>query len=270
MFTLGRSISFKYPTNKIILSASLVLAITAYLITGSISKSLQMGGSLFLTWALVREIDCKREYAAILAALLTVFNLFIPFQAGIGTIFLMILLLRLINHITGKKGTLIDFLSLVGFATYLSYASQNSIYVFLLFLAYLLNLNEGENKKQNVIFLVITALLYGVLSIGFGYFTYLGEIFTNLPMLLFYGISLLIYFIYIFKDQDKSTLDDLGKSVSIAKILKAQIFYGFAVFLLLVFSTMPIGNTVVFFSAIYGFVLFGLYDQIRVKTKRKA
>ncbi len=270
MFTLGRSISFKYPTNQIILSASLILVLIGYFTTGEISSSLQMGGSLFLTWALVREIDCKREYAAILAAIFTIINLFISFQVGLGTIFLMILLLRALNQITGKKGTVIDFLSLMGLATYLSYSGQNSIYIFLVFLAVLLNLKDDENKKQNYIFLAISFILYAVLSIGFNYFTYIGEVFASLPMVLFYGFSLLIYFIYIFRDQDKATLDDVGKEASVNNIFKAQIYYGFAVFLLLVFSEMPTGNTVVFFSAIYGFILFGIYDQYRAKSRRKS
>lgn len=269
MFTLGRSIDLKYPTNQIILSASVILAIIGYLTTGEISSSVQIGGSLFLTWALVREIDCKREYAAILAAIFTIFNLFISFQVGLGTIFLMILLLRANNQITGKKGTIIDFVSLMGLATYLSYSSQNSIYIFLVFLTILLNLKDNENKKQNYIFLTISFIVYAVLSIGFNYFTYIGELFTNLPMILFYGFSLLIYFIYIFKDSDKATLDDAGKNASVNKILQAQIYFGFAVFLLLVFSEMPIGNTVVFFSAIYGFILFGLYDQYRNKSQKQ-
>ena len=167
MFTLGRSIDLKYPTNQIILAASLLLAIIAYFITGEISNSLQMGGSLFLTWALVREIDCKREYAAILAAIFTILNLFIPFKVSLGIIFLMILLLRSLNQITGKKGTVIDFISLIGLSTYLSYSSKNSIYVFLVFIAVLLNLKDDENKKQNYIFLAINLAIYTLLSIGF-------------------------------------------------------------------------------------------------------
>lgn len=270
MFTLSRGIDPKYRTNQIILLASLLLATAGYFTTRELGLSVQMGGSLFLTWALVREIDCKREYAAILAAVFTAFNLFIPFKIGLGTIFLMILLLRSINHITGKKGTLIDFLSLIGLATYISYSSQNSIYIFLVFISVLFNIKEDENKKQNLMFMAISFLLYAVLSLGFNYFIYFGEIFSSLPLILFFGISLLFYFIYILTDQDKATLNDAGKAASVRKILNGQMYYGFAVFLLLVFSELPSGTIVVFFSAIYGLIIFGLYDQFRKKTQNNS
>ena len=267
MFTLGRNIDIKYPTNQFILGAALILSIIAYFTTGEFMLAIQMGGSFFLTWALVRDIDCKREYAAILAAFLTLINLFIPFQVGLGTVFLMILLLRSINQITGKKGTLIDFIAMMGLAFYVSFSSQNSVYIFLVFIAILFNLKDNENRNQNFIFLGISFILYGVLSIGFDYFIYFGEVFTNLPVVLFYGISLLIYFIYIFNDQDKATLNDMGKNASVKKILKAQMYFGFTIFLLLVFSEVALGTVVVFFSAIYGFVIYGLLDQFAKKSK---
>lgn len=269
MFTLGRKIDIKYPTNQIILGATLILSIIAYFTTGKFSLAIQMGVSLFLTWALVREIDCKREYAAILAAFLTLINLFIPFKVGLGTLFLMILLLRFVNQITGKKKTVLDFIAIMGLAFYVSFSSQNSIYIFLVFLAILIDLKDNENRNLNLIFLAISFVLYWVLSIGFDYFVYFGEIFTNLPMVLFYGISLLIYFIFIFNDPNKATLDDMGENASVRKILKGQMYFGFAIFLLLVFSEVALGTIVVFSSAVYGFIIYGLFHRFRNKSKAK-
>lgn len=270
MFTLGRSINIKYPTNQIILAITVVLAVVAYFTTGDLLTAVQIGGSLFLTWALVREIDCKREYAAVLAAFFSLINLFIAFEVRLGIIFLMILILRSLNQITGKKGTIIDFIAMLGLAFYVSYSSQNSIYIFLVFLTILFNLKDNENKNLNLVLLAISFILYGVLSIGFDYFVYYGEIFTNLTLVLFYGISLLIYFIYIFNDHDKFTTNDEGKPASVKKILKAQMYFGFAIFLLLVFSKMASGTIVVFFSALYGFMIFGLIDQFTKKSAAKS
>ena len=67
MFTLGRKVSLTYRTNQIILSLALISGIMWYIVTTDLAESAVLAGSLFLSWALVREIDCRREYAAFVA-----------------------------------------------------------------------------------------------------------------------------------------------------------------------------------------------------------
>jgi len=77
MFTLGRKVSLTYRTNQIILSLALISGIMWYIVTTDLAESAVLAGSLFLSWALVREIDCRREYAAFVAVgIYTVLQLF--------------------------------------------------------------------------------------------------------------------------------------------------------------------------------------------------
>ncbi|PXW88991.1 hypothetical protein DES38_11137 [Streptohalobacillus salinus] len=268
MFTLGRKISLTYQPNQMILVASLLFAVIGYFFSGELLTAVQFGASLFLTWALVREIDCKREYAAVCAAGLGIPFLLNDFQVSLGTILLILLLLRVINQITGKRPTVVDFLVLIGLAAYLVYANENSLYIFLVFLAYIFNLKGNQNDKQNYLFISMSFILY----IGLFWFdnlTYLSVVDTDLIDVLFYGFGLVLYFVYILMDEDKESQTDDGKKASVNKLFKAQLYYGIAIGLLLVFSELPRGNVIVFFSAIYGAVLFGLYDHVRKQRKKE-
>lgn len=60
MFTLGRKIDIKYPTNQIILGASAYFIYYRIFHHRYVFPGYPDGSQSFLTWALVREIDCKR------------------------------------------------------------------------------------------------------------------------------------------------------------------------------------------------------------------
>ncbi|WP_062323531.1 hypothetical protein [Halolactibacillus sp. JCM 19043] len=85
MFTLGRKVSLTYRTNQIILSLSLIYGIICYILTTDIAQSAVAAGSLFVSWALVREIDCRREYAAFVAVgIYMILQLLFPFHISLA------------------------------------------------------------------------------------------------------------------------------------------------------------------------------------------
>ncbi|SFO67885.1 hypothetical protein [Halolactibacillus alkaliphilus] len=265
MFTLGRKVSLTYRTNQIILSLSLIYGIICYILTTDIAQSAVAAGSLFLSWALVREIDCRREYAAFVAVgIYMILQLLFPFpfHISLGLIFLMILLMRAINQITGKPLSVIDLLSLIGLSGYLTYTTESSVYLMLVILMLLVNVRLNKNGQRNI----YLALMVTAMTVVISLLTPLNLDINRLaiePLALFYYISLLVYFIYILIDKDKESVTDLGGPASVRRLLYAQLFYGLAQVVLIIFGDMSIGNRLVFISSMLGVVIYGVIDQYK-------
>lgn len=262
MFTLGRKVSLSYRTNQIILSVSLVFGAFWYILTTDLTESMLFGGSLFLAWALVREIDCRREYAAFVAVgMYIILQQFYPFNISLGLIFLMILLMRAINQITGKSLTVIDLLSLIGLSGYLTYTTENNVYLILVILMLLVSVRLNNNGLRTF----YIALFVTSVTVVMGLLTPISLEINRLstePLALFYYGSLLLYFIYVLIDKDKESVTDLGQPASVTRLLYAQLFYGLAQVVLIIFSELPIGNVVIFMSSIFGVISFGIMDQL--------
>ncbi|GEM04238.1 hypothetical protein HMI01_12260 [Halolactibacillus miurensis] len=265
MFTLGRKVSLTYRTNQIILSLSLIYGIICYILTTDIAQSAVAAGSLFVSWALVREIDCRREYAAFVAVgIYMILQLLFPFHISLGLIFLMILLMRAINQITGKPLSVIDFLSVIGLSGYLTYTTKSSVYLMLVILMLLVNVRLNKNGQRNI----YLALMVTAMTVVISLLTPLNLDINRLaiePLALFYYISLLVYFIYILIDKDKESVTDLGEPASVRRLLYAQLFYGLAQVVLIIFGDMSIGNRLIFISSMLGVVIYGVIDQYKKK-----
>ena len=112
---LGRPIDLSYPTNRAI--AAIMLA--AFVITGLLTTwgtGLTVALSLFLTWALGRELDPDHNASAFVAVALTAVGYRTPSLALCG---LFLLGIRAVNNTTGLRPKPTDWLSLLGLA-YLS------------------------------------------------------------------------------------------------------------------------------------------------------
>ena len=59
----------------------------------------------------------------------------------------MILLMRAINQITGKPLSVIDLLSVIGLAGYLTYTTESSVYFLLVILMLLVNARLNKNGQ---------------------------------------------------------------------------------------------------------------------------
>ena len=129
MFTLGRKIDIHYPTNRIIMIISIVVAAIGWIVTGEFLSGVSIGGGTFLTWALAREVDPKHEYSVFLCVIIQLLNLFYYRNIQLLVIFWIILLMRLVSGITGKELTFLDIFSVLGMTIYLSTSNKNSIYL---------------------------------------------------------------------------------------------------------------------------------------------
>lgn len=267
MFTLGRKIDLQYPTNRWIVIIAIIVTGASYFLTREFSIAWKTGASVFLTWALTREIDPKREYAAFVSAFFALSSLFVAFKVDLMVVFFLVLALRFANKITGDNNTILDMLTLLGFAGFLSYKEQTSGYILILLVALFLNMNNTKDKKMNTVFFILTTVgLFAQLFIIGGFrLSASASLFTDKGIMIISSISLLTLIVFILIDQEKSIPDDNGKMVEAKKILSGQILFAIAIGLLFIFTKVSIGNLIVYLSSIWGYMIYGTFSMLKNK-----
>ena len=251
MFTLGRDMDIHYKTNQLITGLLLLTAALGWIVTGSVVSGLYIGGSVFLTWALSREIDPKHDYSAFLAAAFSLLNLFYYENVQLLVIFWLLLLLRMINGITGKRLTAFDVFSTLGLTLYLTYTSENSIYLLPFALAAAFVLRDGEKIKVISAAGGIASALFLAASLFMDYLSvepvsYLEPVNLFLPATS--GLSLMVFW-FLSKEGAE---DDRGHKVSRSRLLSSQVLYSLTVLLLFFFSDMGLNNLIMYASAVWG------------------
>ena len=263
MFTLGRKIDIHYPTNRWIVIIAIIVTGLSYILTREFSIAWKTGASVFLTWALTREIDPKREYAAFVSVFFALSSLLVGFQVDLMVIFFLLLTLRFVNKVVGDNNTIFDMITLLGFAGFLSYGGQTSAFILMLLIALFLNLKTTKDKKMNTVFFVLTTLVLFVELFIIGGFRI--SVFMGKGILITGFASIFLFLIFILIDNDKSTLDDNGLIVESQIILKAQIFFAISLGLLFIYTKISIGNLIVYLSSIWGYMIYGTFYMLRKK-----
>ena len=127
--TIGRPVDPDYPTNRaigLITIAAMAAGFVYRLILGarflpSLGWGISAGLSVFLTWALARELDPDHDLAAFVAAAVALVGTFYWAAPMLGFAFWVLLVVRLINHTTGRSASLLDTLGVVLVGAWLTY-----------------------------------------------------------------------------------------------------------------------------------------------------
>lgn len=261
MFTLGRSIDIHYPTNRLILVIAAITGMIGIFTSGDWLIGLKIGGSIFLTWAMGRELDPRREYGAFVAVALALYSLFVPFEVEFMEIFFFMLALRLISTTCGKPPTWFDALTVLGVAGYLSYSSENPIYLLTAIIGVFIS---GALSKIEILHRILSLVAGG--SIGYVLSMFFVDTTFDTPILSFPFLLIitLIYsiFAYLDRNNDKNIYDDQNNQISPTKILKSQLFFAISFILLALFSNLAIGNMILYVSAMVGLTLYGIASRI--------
>ncbi|MCF7890098.1 hypothetical protein K9M78_02655 [Candidatus Bipolaricaulota bacterium] len=127
--TLGRPVDLEYPSNVFILvfafAVFLAFGIFSYIAGNSVPGSFVFGGrsfiSVFLTWALCREVDPDRPLSAGLAAVGQVIIIWIIDVPSLLMSFWALLIFRVLNRTTGLKAGLMDTIMVTSISLWLGY-----------------------------------------------------------------------------------------------------------------------------------------------------
>ncbi|MFO8069193.1 MAG: hypothetical protein R6U02_04285 [Alkalibacterium sp.] len=263
---MGRNIDFSYKTNQIIALLALFTAAIGWLLTGEVSAGIYIGAGVFLTWALSREIDPKHDYSAFIAAAFSLLNLIYYENIQLLVILWMLLLMRMVNGITGKELTIFDIYSVLGLTVYLSLNAENSVYLLIFLLA--MTFITKTRKKASVVliasgiglaFFIAESFFMNYLS--FNSLDYLDPI--TLFVIATLGLSFIVYW-FLSKDE---TRDDNGKIINKSKLLASQMLYSAAVLLLFFFGDISVNNLIIYISAILGVTIYFIAVKFSTRTR---
>lgn len=263
MVTLARKIDIRYPTNRWILIIAIIATGVGYFTSQDFNLAWKLGISIFLTWAVTREIDPKREYAAFLAAFFGLAIFFIPFKIDLMVVFFLLLELRYVNRIVGDNNTILDMVTLFVIAGSLSLGSESVVYMLILLVSLLFNRETTKNKKMNTVFYVLTGVLLFVQMVFLNGNKLIGLVEKTTMILSF--VSIIVFAIFIVLDKDKSTLGDHGEMVGKEEILKGQFFFAISVGLLSIYTIISSGNLILYLASIWGYIIFRIFSIFKNK-----
>ena len=164
--TIGRPVDFAYPTNRTIAIITLVVIVTGTLfqkLTGvvwgeSLSWGFRAGLTVFLAWALGRELDPDRAMTAFVGAALTLISIFFWGIPNLGSLFWILLALRVVNRTTGMSATLLDSLGFLGLGGWLTFQGNWGIGL-LTALAFFLDGWMDEEDRRSWIFAALGVIV---------------------------------------------------------------------------------------------------------------
>lgn len=251
MFTLGRNMDFSYKTNQMIALSSVLTAAIGWMLTRNILSGVYIGFSVFLTWALARELDPKHQYSAFLAAACSLLNLLYYETIQLLVVGWILVLMRIVNGITGKELTTFDIFSVLGLTIYLSLTNGNSIYLMLFVLAMIFSIKAGAKTREAVI---ASAISIGVIAVDRFFINDLSFNridFSNTVTLFLIVVLVFSLIVFWFLSKDEAE-DDKGNKVNRSKQLASQILYSATVLLLFFFGGASLNNLIIYLSALLG------------------
>jgi hypothetical protein len=169
---IARPIDPHYATNRVIALLALGVALAGSALQfsreeswrGSLSWGLSAGLSVFLAWALARELDPDRDLAAFVAAGLALAGLLVWGLPELLPLFWLLMLLRVVNRCPGLRARWLDSLALLGLGSWLAW--QNGwTYALLTGLGFLLDALLPQPHRRHLVFGTFAVLFAAALAI---------------------------------------------------------------------------------------------------------
>lgn len=253
-------------TNMAIVLFTLTAFALGWLYTEDVFFGLSTGGSVFLSWAITREIDPAHDSSAFLAAALSLFHLFFTKSIHFLMLAWILTLLRAVNGITGKKLTLVDILGVFALTVFLSFFNENSLYLIVLGLA-LASLFVLRIKKAAVLISgVITFVLFIIQLTFFDYDSLMG-IDQLTPFHLAAAASAVLFAIFFSFSQSfeaKSEVkDDQGKKADEKRIFYSRFLYSATIALFIFSAHQTTSDALIHISVVWGIFISFIFIKIR-------
>ncbi|MGD8969512.1 MAG: hypothetical protein PVI07_18560 [Anaerolineae bacterium] len=172
IISLHRPLDFDYVTNRAIAIVTIVVmaggAVFQFLSGGGWGESTLWGAraglSVFLTWALCRELDPDHAFSAFVAAGLALAGLFFWGPPRLGVILWLIAVMRVVNRTTGAPAGLLDSLGVLGLGSWLS-LRVNWGYGVITALAFLLDSQLPQRARRQLVPAFLGVIATGIAAI---------------------------------------------------------------------------------------------------------
>ncbi|MFC6464518.1 hypothetical protein ACFP65_05760 [Marinilactibacillus sp. GCM10026970] len=266
MFTLGRKLHLDDKTNVSIVLFTLSAFILGWLFTRDIGSGFNLGGGVFLSWALAREVDPAHSYTAFITATLSLFHLYYVDTVHFLMMAWMLLILRAVNGITGKKLTLFDIFSAFALTIFLSLNNRNSLYILVFILALISLFMLQQREKITFMCAMIALILFLVQSLFLGHCTVIGTEQLNLLNTLVIMSSILFSILAKFGLKNL-VKNDKGKKTDRTRIFYGQLLYATTIIFFVIFGRLTYSDLVIQLSILWG--VFINYIAIQIKTYYK-
>ena len=171
---IARSLNFKYPTNRaiiiIVASAFLLGTLVQVLLDSTFSESIiwafGAAGSVFFSWALARELDPDHNASAFISVAFVVPTLFFANLPTLLVLVWFLVIIRILNRITGITPTLLDLVVIIVLAVVLSWQVMWLYGLLTSLVLYVNQSMDGKGKQCVLLSMIIIPLV--ILSILLG------------------------------------------------------------------------------------------------------
>ncbi len=225
----GRPVDPDYATNKAIMIITLVVLAGGFvyrMITGSgilpaIGWGFGAAFSVFLSWAVCREIDPDHDLSAFVAAGLTLVGIFFYYPPDFIGTFWLLSVLRVVNRTTGLRPYIQDSVVVSLLSAWLMFEGY-WIYGLITIAAFAVDYILDHKIPQQMYFSLVNALFFLIIWILRGYRSTLENFPLTFPVI---PVLIVILFLPLVVSYRKvtSTGDDTGEPLEPVRIMSAQI-----------------------------------------------
>ena len=269
MFSLGRSVNINYPSNRMLVIFTSIIAIVMSIYFKDIVNGLFVSFGFFLCWALTREIDPAHDKSAFVSgALFIISSLFIFDGVQFLVLFYLLLSTRLISKICGKAPNLVDVASILLLSAYLSYSLSSPVFVLLVLLMSLLawiRYNKKDLFKLATVVSIMLVMLFSFLT-PWEFSDLIVAVVRKENILLialtFILFISLIYFQLKTLSISESFEDDLGGKVKCKWLKLSTIYYSVAIIIITLFVSVSYSLLIILVSTVLGVNIYNLFKKI--------
>ena len=266
--SIGRPVDPRYPTNRLIGIATLVIIVAGTifrLVSGdgvldSLGWGFWTGLGVFLTWALARELDPDHDYSAFVAAGLMLVAALVWERPNFLILFWLLLAMRIVNRSVGLPAKMTDSLLVLALGGWLAW-SVSWLLGLSMTVAFFLDSRLHEPNRRHIVF-EAAAFLIAIISAFFQ------ESVAVVGLSIFLGglclLSGMLFLLVVYHSRTLKTVTDVGKKPLDAKRVQASqlLLLATAVILLLVRGE---SGFVALLPLWAGFLGTGLYHLVLVK-----
>jgi hypothetical protein len=228
---IARPVDPSFPTNRAIAILSVVVmagSVLLRLLAGSgflqsLTWGISVAFSVFLAWALGRELDPDHDLSAFAAAGLALVGTLIFDLPNIMTLLWILLLMRILNRTIGLPAKVLDSLSILGLAAWLT-IQQGWVYGVVTTAAFLLDSLLSSAQRRHLLFAAF-ALMITVVSLGRNNGSFSTANLSQAATLIIVGFSFLFLVVPLTTRVLKSVGDRTGQPLNPQRVQSAQLLF---------------------------------------------